>query len=317
MSSLKSLFSSSATTEQPQQKQVESSVQSVQSKQDYSHLGKAYQMVAPEELEKYTCQSSIESRKYDEHGNEAGEEFDLGADGAFGDFSVLLGLFYSETFTAFKTCAGAALHKKGFRILAFGTGGEAKFVSELKTGKWDCAWVVSDSSFQGDPKLQQEFVEQIIAHHKAGKGLMLWGDNDPYNVHANLVLPQLANCNLSGCDSAQNLLKFGAAKTKSQFDSQHIVFAGINQLYEGHTIAVPKPVKGSAYDLKVMATSSDNNPCILYRDGEKNAGRIIVDTGFTKLYLQWTTAGQSRYVVNASVWLINIEDRVETESTPQ
>jgi hypothetical protein len=42
----------------------------------------------------------------------------------------------------------------------------------------------------------------------------------------------------------------------------------------------------------------------------ETGGRVIVDTGFTKLYkYYWTTAGQPRYVVNASVYLVDVEAR--------
>jgi len=149
-----------------------------------------------------------------------------------------------------------------------------------------------------------------LAHHKARKGLFLWGDNDPYNIHANLVLPHLVNCTLGGCDTSQQLLAYGSPTVSKQFDQSHLVFAGVNSLYEGHTICFPSPSKGkTSYDLQVLATSSDNKPCILCRDSSDKAGRILVDTGFTKLYMQWTTAGQSRYVVNASVWLVDVENR--------
>jgi len=44
-------------------------------------------------------------------------------------------------------------------------------------------------------------------------------------------------------------------------------------------------------------------------------GRLLVDTGFTKLYPEyWSLAGQARYIVNAIVWLVDIEGRfVEQE----
>jgi len=45
--------------------------------------------------------------QYDKHGNLLSEEFDLGKDGSFNDFSVLIGMFYPSS-----NCAENALKKK-------------------------------------------------------------------------------------------------------------------------------------------------------------------------------------------------------------
>jgi hypothetical protein len=83
------------------------------------------------------------------------------------------------------------------------------------------------------------------------------------------------------------------------------VFAGINSLYEGHTICYPEtPGK-----LQTLATGTDGKTCIGCMDRTQEGGRVILDTGFTKLYLQWDSAGQARYVVNACVYLTDIEGR--------
>lgn len=35
--------------------------------------------------------------------------------------------------------------------------------------------------------------------------------------------------------------------------------------------------------------------------------RAILDGGFTRLYINWDTAGTARYVKNAAAWLVNYE----------
>jgi len=72
--------------------------------------------------------------------------------------------------------------------------------------------------------------------------------------------------------------------------------------------------------LNSLATSTYGKPCLLSCErGKSNfaeGGRIIVDTGFTKLGRDyWAAAGQSRYVVNASVWLVDVEGRFQQETT--
>lgn len=244
---------------------------------------------------------------YDAFGNEAGNDFDLGQDGAFGDYSVLFGCFYSECQTAFRANCGAALQKKGFHVRSYGSRQEDAFTSELKTGKYDVAVVVSDSQFGGSN--QAGFTEELLKHYRQGKGLMIFGDNVPYFVHANLLLPTIAGCQLEGNDPGEQLLMYGNPKTKGQFDQTHHLFVGVNSLYEGHTICVPT----NTSKLNVVATNSSNHPCILTKDSvatpQGKTGRLVLDMGFTKLYMQWTSAGQSRYIVNSIVWLIDLEAR--------
>eukprot|EP01127_Copromyxa_protea_P010337 TRINITY_DN2516_c0_g1_i3.p1 TRINITY_DN2516_c0_g1~~TRINITY_DN2516_c0_g1_i3.p1 ORF type:complete len:124 (-),score=19.77 TRINITY_DN2516_c0_g1_i3:11-382(-) len=88
-----------------------------------------------------------------------------------------------------------------------------------------------------------------------------------------------------------------------------MITSGIVKLYEGHTICYPE----NNGDLKVLATCSDNKPAILYADHEvleKDCGRVVVDCGFTKLYLQWDAAGTARYIVNSCIWLLSLESKV-------
>jgi hypothetical protein len=50
----------------------------------------------------------------------------------------------------------------------------------------------------------------------------------------------------------------------------------------------------------------------LYADHEvleKECGRVVVDCGFTKLYLQWDAAGTARYIVNSCIWLLSLEQK--------
>jgi len=140
---------------------------------------------------------------------------------------------------------------------------------------------------------------------------MILGDNDPYYVHANLVLQDLVGCKLMGNNYGAKTLQFGDSKDAGKFNESHIIFAGINQLYEGITICYPD---NKTSKLKTLATGSDGQPCILNcESGESNfpgGGRIVVDSGWTKMYqTYWASAGQSRYVVNACVWLVDVEKK--------
>jgi hypothetical protein len=109
-------------------------------------------------------------------------------------------------------------------------------------------------------------------------------------------------------------LRFGQdANQKGFFDEKHIVFAGINNLYEGITICYPNtPGK-----LTTLATGTDGKTCIACMERSDKGGRVIVDTGFTKLYCNWNSAGQARYVINATVFLVDIEGRFGDDETTE
>jgi len=83
-----------------------------------------------------------------------------------------------------------------------------------------------------------------------------------------------------------------------------LVTCGLQHLYEGTTICHAS-VLGN---LQTIARSTQGNPIILIHDQkEKDRGRVVVDTGFTKLWTEWKLTGNERYICNATVWLLGID----------
>ncbi|MEW5737624.1 MAG: hypothetical protein AB1938_01795 [Myxococcota bacterium] len=81
----------------------------------------------------------------------------------------------------------------------------------------------------------------------------------------------------------------------------HLLTTGIEKLYEGHSIAyLPNPGP-----LTPLIHGSDGHVVAAHYD--QDGRRAIVDGGFTRLYMQWDTAGTGRYVKNAAAWLANVE----------
>lgn len=239
-------------------------------------------------------------------GNEERPEYDLGKDGAFKDFSVLVGCFYNPVMTSWQTNAGQALAQKGFRVTVVQD--EKQFIQQLRSEPgFDVAWIISNSSSRLSTDEQKDFVSAVINFHRSGRGLFIFGENAPYFVQANWVLPEIAGTVLCGDTPGARVLGYGSAKTAGEFDSEHLIFAGINYLYEGITICYPQ----SDGKLTHLATSSDNHPCISFLDSTEEHGRVLVDSGFTKLYCSWDSAGQARYVVNGTVYLVDVERRFD------
>jgi len=233
-------------------------------------------------------------------GNEERETYDLGKDGAFNDFSVLVGCFYFEVAQVWENNAGAALSKKGFKVSY--TTKEEEFIKELKKKEHDVAWIISSSSSSCSAS---EFRKAVMSFHESGRGLFIFGDNAPYFVQANLVLPDIVGTKLVDMTPGNRVLSYGDPKKPGEFDQNSLIFGGINYLYEGHSPCFPE----KDGKLTHLATSTDGRPCISFLDSTKKHGRVIVDNGFTKLYMSWKSAGQARYVVNACVYLVDVERR--------
>ena len=137
----------------------------------------------------------------------------------------------------------------------------------------------------------------------------MWTDNHPFYFQANVFLKEVFGVQLEGNTPGNKILDKGSGTTKGTFDGSHALATGIEHLHEGITICYPSTL-GSAF--KVFATSTDGHPCVIYSD-EPRRGRIVVDTGFTKMYTEFfnTTAGNDRYVRNVAVWLLAIDRRLK------
>lgn len=295
----------------------------------YSDIQQAELNVAKTQANKYyndavglqdeLCEWRDDELELDVHANPAGASFDLGRDGEFSEFVVLMFFYFASMDSPKKE-----LEKKGFKVKV--AADEKSFIDELENA--DIAWIISGtdpeqnkhqkrktSSGENYPAwktaTKEPFAEAVLKFHKRGGGLYIWGDNDPFFEHANVILPLIlkSNVQLKGNTHAAKILSLGDGKKKGFF-GPHIITTGVVSLYEGVTISYPEPLGC----LRVLATSSDGNPVICYADNEvlqdNTVGRVIVDTGFTKNYVDWDSAGTSRYITNAVVWLLGLEHKM-------
>jgi len=274
--------------------------------------------------------------------NLEGKQWDLGIDGAFGDFSVLVMMFVNFLEADWDSCAGHALRQKGFHVKLCTCNEVNIFLNEISSGKYSVVWIISSGGGYVDSwsvdsnrtflkdDLKPSFISSVTHFHRTGGGLFLWADNEPYFYEVNLILHAILqeteknDIALSGNTTGDRVLSFGKPEQPGEFDENHIIFAGIKYLYEGVTICYPNivcppnnmptdkasPQKFSKQvgSFDVLATSSNGKPVILKMEQIANNGRVIVDSGWTKLYKSsWSSVGQARYVVNACVWLVNVE----------
>lgn len=232
----------------------------------------------------------------DSYGNAQGNQYDLAVDGAFeGQTVAVLHLYTGEGFDF--ELPKSALKEKGFSVYRWIN--NAPDVKEFKKGldKACQLWIISDSY----SKLSAKHVEAIKAFFDSGKGVYIWGDNQPYYADANIVAKALIGVEMQGNTMGAQVVNLQTENNKVGLIPNHLISTGIQNIYEGITIAT----LDYSQDLTPLIYGSANN--LVTAAYEKNGKRLILDGGFTRLYVNWDSAGTGRYVKNAAAWLVNYE----------
>ncbi|PLX06845.1 MAG: hypothetical protein C0596_14195 [Marinilabiliales bacterium] len=232
----------------------------------------------------------------DSWGNANGNQYDLAVDGAFeGNTIVVLHLYTGEGFD-FKLHE-AALKEKGFGVYRYIDYPPDAQELETVLEKSCQLWIIS-----GDTrKLNNEHLKVIKDYFDSGKGLYIWGDNDPFYADANFVAEALFGTKMLGNTRGDQVVGLSGEKQKSGLIQNHMISTGLQYIYEGITIAT---IQNNQNLCPLIYGSDKNVVAAIY---EKDGKRAILDGGFTRLFCNWDTAGTGRYVKNAAAWLVNYE----------
>lgn len=233
----------------------------------------------------------------DNFGNASGNQYDLAVDGAFeGQTIVVLHLYTGENFDFEKP--KAALKEKGFSVYRYLNQPPSPKELEESLSKACQLWVISSMG----RTLTDEHAEVIKRFFYSGKGVYIWGDNDPYYADANFLAEKLIGVTMSGNYIGSKNVSFKTDSSISGMQADHMITTGLEYVYEGITIAkINDPEK----KMKPLIWSTDGN--VVTSIYEDQGQRLIIDGGFTRLYCNWETAGTGRYVKNAAAWLVNYE----------
>lgn len=239
--------------------------------------------------------AAIRAANKDRYGNPDGPDFDLARDNAFDGLEI--GVLHLYTGGGFDfSLPEAALAEKGFRIRRWKN--SPPRAKELARALEKCSqlWVISDST----EKLKTDHIKVIRAFFESGRGLYIWGDNDPFYVDANALSKPLLGAQLAGDIIGDQVVSGRQGNSGGGMIRDHLICTGLEYLYEGVTIAT---IEGG--NLAPVAFGSAGNLVIAGYD--QNGCRALLDGGFTRLYNKWDTAGTGRYVKNAAAWLTNYE----------
>ncbi|MCT4580076.1 MAG: hypothetical protein N4A35_01550 [Flavobacteriales bacterium] len=231
----------------------------------------------------------------DTYGNAKGNQYDLAVDGAFEGQTIAV-LDFCEDGYSFDTAKGA-LAEKGFSVYRWSKA--APSPKELQEGldKSCQLWIVSGRN----KYLNEKHLAIIKDFFESGRGVYIWGDNDPYYVDANYIAKALIGVQMTGNTHGDQTVNLQMEEKKAGVMPNHLITTGLQNIYEGITIATLPNHK----DLTPIIYGSANN--LVTAVYEKDGKRLILDGGFTRLFIKWDTAGTGRYVKNAAAWLVNYE----------
>lgn len=234
----------------------------------------------------------------DGYGNAAGSQHDLAVDGAFDGQTVVVMHLYTGGGFDF-ALPKAALAEKGFSTFRWMNRAPSPQELEKALTKANQLWIISGDVVQ----LTDAHVKVIKKFFDAGHGLYLWGDNAPYSGDADFVARALFDVQLKGdpYDAGEQVVGRQLKPGGTGLLADHLLTTGIEQLYEGHSIAFMPTLNG----LKPLIVGTEKHVVAAYFD--RDGKRAIVDGGFTRLYINWQSAGTGRYVKNAAAWLANYE----------
>jgi len=241
------------------------------------------------------------SGEYDKFGNPLGGAYDLGG----GDEErlrgerILLYVGYGVPGLHGEKLewqhAQAAVKERGLEMdILYATSDHTCALDERTLRKYSQLWFVSNR-YVTLTDTQTEMIRQFV---DTGNGLLIWADNEPYYADANVLARRLIGTEFSGNKMGDQILTPEKRLSPGHF-IDHQLTQGINSLYEGITISTIHPASG----LTILAQSHDQQNCMAYF--EQDEQRIVLDTGFTKLYEGrfQNTAGTARYFRNIAFWL--------------
>ncbi|KAL4469878.1 hypothetical protein ABPG72_011099 [Tetrahymena utriculariae] len=254
--------------------------------------------------------------EYDDDQN--AKNIKLAKENSCSNINLLIGVFYQDRkfYEQVQKNTQDSLKSIGYNKCKL-VNKEKDFINLIE--EYDQVWVISNEYFN-DKGYEQQFTTKIKNHIKQCKGLMIFADNHPFTLHANLILQDIdfgiynkipIKIQLAGNDDGCQILRAGKAYTQQEF-TNHLITTGLNNIYEGNSICYPEIVSNTPKDifgnLNIIGVSSANKPCIFVLDGQRKRGRIGFDCGFTKFMDEyWNKAGNQKFIQNIYTWLCWLE----------
>ena len=227
-------------------------------------------------------------------------------------------------------CIKDAADHFGISIIAVTNYNDAikEIKKQSKPGYCDyyAVWVTSSSGSSAlqpsDPTGALNFVKTLEKFWKNGGSLVLFVDNAPYTYEVNLFLKEATfpngtkiNFTIDGNHHGTKILTAdpsGNLNNNQTFNRSPLLFKecqrsslahNLGKIYEGVTIAFCTNVS-QMKPFNAFAKDSDGGITIMYycADNKAGTGDIILDGGYTKLFINMTEEGTYKYIQNIIGW---------------
>lgn len=191
------------------------------------------------------------------------------------------------------------LREKGFivRVMTAPLPPAAELAAALR--EHDQLWLFSSGEKAG---LQKAHADAVAEAWRAGLDVCLLADNAPLFLDANPILDRIAKgASFSGDWRADKIIGPRTGSRGGGFDKASPVFHGIEQFWEGYTVATIT----CAGKLTPICWHTGGKPLIAVRDSAGKEGRLALHGGFTQFFAARMNekAGTERVGVNLAGWL--------------
>jgi hypothetical protein len=195
-------------------------------------------------------------------------------------------------------------------------------MSKIRGGGYYSIWIIcgrGDGLPDGsDCGLIDQFIDAVNEFWMKGNVVVWWADNDPYffevnrwlqrtNFHGQGKLGFMIIDNYIGTKLLHrgdiNVTKTGVFSHAEDMDfgcyHRHSLAHNLAHIYEGVTISHPEPAHAIRPFIP-FSYATNGDLCTIYylSDYHCPLGDVIIDCGFTKLFIDMKTGGTLRYVQN-------------------
>jgi len=163
-------------------------------------------------------------------------------------------------------------------------------------------WIISGGK-DNNSLLTDVHVRQIADFHRFGGGLALWGDNAPFYYEANLIMAELGYGAMMGNYLGSQIVGPQRGVGEPGFNERHPILHGIDQLFEGITVAgLPEDLLSRGWIELMRAT--DRRLLTAFLPPKGKHGPCVLHGAFTQLFYNLTAAGQEPFVLNLGTYTV-------------
>jgi hypothetical protein len=214
-------------------------------------------------------------------------------------------------------------------------------ISGLKSGRYYSVWILCSRTDNGtlpdrsNRSLIALFLNAVTEFWHQGNAIVWWADNDPYLYEVNEWLartdfPRYGRLGfriVGNYIGTKHLMRGDISVSKRGTFSgvenldfgryhRHSLAHNLASLYEGITISHPEPVSALG-PFTPFSWNTNGDLCTIYSlaSPQSTVGDVIIDCGYTKLFMELRKDGTLQYVANIAALTTQYEKELWKDMT--